>query len=155
MSSPKKVIRTNQALEVFRYSTEGMSIIEACQIVGMARSTFFYISCYILFNRMPARCSTGLFPYCYLTFPTKGDYVITASISPLMGGLFRYRTPYRRQKIRLTLYSMLRIQGLDPSASWVFEKLPINFGIVSILIIDSRLNHLYTSDRFYKILHPQ
>ena len=43
MNSPKKVVRTNQALEVIRYSTEGMTITKACLEVGIARSTFYFI----------------------------------------------------------------------------------------------------------------
>ncbi len=42
MRSIKQTIRTNQALEVIQHSNEGMSIVEACQVVGIARSTFYY-----------------------------------------------------------------------------------------------------------------
>ena len=42
MNSPKKVVRTNQALEVIRLSTDGMSIVKACQEAGIPRSTFYY-----------------------------------------------------------------------------------------------------------------
>lgn len=38
----KLSIRTNQALEVIQHSMEGMSIVEACQVVGVPRSTFYY-----------------------------------------------------------------------------------------------------------------
>jgi ACT domain-containing protein len=42
MSSVKQAIRTNQALQVIQHSNDGMSIVEACQEVGIARSTFYY-----------------------------------------------------------------------------------------------------------------
>ena len=42
MRSIKQSIRTNQALEVIQHSMEGMSILEACHVVGIARSTFYY-----------------------------------------------------------------------------------------------------------------
>ena len=42
MTSIKKQIRTNQALKVIKHSNDGMSIIEACHVVGIARSTFYY-----------------------------------------------------------------------------------------------------------------
>ena len=42
-NSPKQIVRTNQALEVVRYSMEGMTITKACLEVGIARSTFYYI----------------------------------------------------------------------------------------------------------------
>jgi hypothetical protein len=42
MASIKKDIRTNQALLVIQQSNKGMSIIEACQEVGISRSTFYY-----------------------------------------------------------------------------------------------------------------
>ena len=42
MASIKHKIRTNQALQVLQRSTDGSSIVEACQDVGIARSTFYY-----------------------------------------------------------------------------------------------------------------
>jgi ACT domain-containing protein len=42
MSSVKLTVRTNQALQVIQCSNDGMSIIEACQEVGIARSTFYH-----------------------------------------------------------------------------------------------------------------
>ena len=42
MSSVKLTVRTNQALQVIQHSNDGMSIVEACQVVGIARSTFYY-----------------------------------------------------------------------------------------------------------------
>jgi hypothetical protein len=42
MRSIKQSIRTNQALEVIKNTHEGLSIVEACQVVGIARSTFYY-----------------------------------------------------------------------------------------------------------------
>ncbi len=44
MRGIKKAVRTNQALQVIQHSTEGMSIVEACQEVGIARSTFYYFA---------------------------------------------------------------------------------------------------------------
>ena len=44
MASIKKDIRTNQALQVIQQSNKGMSIIEACQEVGISRSTFYYFT---------------------------------------------------------------------------------------------------------------
>ncbi len=42
MRSIKQSIRTNQALEVIQHSNGGMSIVKACQEVGVPRSTFYY-----------------------------------------------------------------------------------------------------------------
>jgi hypothetical protein len=42
MASIKVQIRTNQALQVIQHSNNGMSIVDACQEVGIARSTFYY-----------------------------------------------------------------------------------------------------------------
>ena len=42
MASIKHKIRTNQALQVLQRSTDGSSIVDACQDVGIARSTFYY-----------------------------------------------------------------------------------------------------------------
>jgi len=42
MASIKQQIRTNQALQVIQYSNDGKSIVEACQEVGIPRSTFYY-----------------------------------------------------------------------------------------------------------------
>lgn len=42
MSSLKQQIRTNQALQVIQHANSGMSIIDACQEVGIPRSTFYY-----------------------------------------------------------------------------------------------------------------
>jgi hypothetical protein len=42
MSSLKQQIRTNQALQVIQHANSGMSIIDACQAVGIPRSTFYY-----------------------------------------------------------------------------------------------------------------
>jgi len=44
MASIKKDIRTNQALQVIQHSNQGMTIIEACQEVGISRSTFYYFT---------------------------------------------------------------------------------------------------------------
>jgi hypothetical protein len=41
MVSVKKAIRQNQALQVIQHSTNGMSIVKACQEVGIPRSTFY------------------------------------------------------------------------------------------------------------------
>ena len=37
----KKFIRQNQALQVIQHSNDGMSIVKACQEVGIPRSTFY------------------------------------------------------------------------------------------------------------------
>ena len=42
MSSIKKSIRTTQALQVIKFSTEGMTVSQACREVGIARSSFYY-----------------------------------------------------------------------------------------------------------------
>lgn len=42
MSSLKQQIRTNQALQVIQHANSGMSNIDACQEVGIPRSTFYY-----------------------------------------------------------------------------------------------------------------
>jgi len=42
MSSLKQQIRTNQALQVIQHANSGMSIVVACQEVGIPRSTFYY-----------------------------------------------------------------------------------------------------------------
>jgi hypothetical protein len=43
-------------------------------------------SCTLLYNRIPAPpCPTYPYSYCYLTFPTKGKYVITASAPFYLG----------------------------------------------------------------------
>ncbi len=42
MRSIKQSIRTNQALDIIQHSMEGMSIVRACQEVGVSRSTFYY-----------------------------------------------------------------------------------------------------------------
>lgn len=44
MPSIKKDIRTNQAHQVIQYSNQGKSIVEACQEVGISRSTFYYLT---------------------------------------------------------------------------------------------------------------
>jgi len=41
MASIKKQIRTNQVLGVIKLSSDGISIVEACREVGIARSTFY------------------------------------------------------------------------------------------------------------------
>ena len=41
MASIKKQIRTNQVLDVIKLSSDGISIVEACREVGIARSTFY------------------------------------------------------------------------------------------------------------------
>jgi ACT domain-containing protein len=41
MVSVKKLIRQNQALQVIQHSNNGMSIVKACQEVGIPRSTFY------------------------------------------------------------------------------------------------------------------
>jgi ACT domain-containing protein len=41
MVSVKKFIRQNQALQVIQHSNNGMSIVKACQEVGIPRSTFY------------------------------------------------------------------------------------------------------------------
>jgi ACT domain-containing protein len=42
MSALKQQIRTNQALQVIQHGNSGMSIVVACQEVGIPRSTFYY-----------------------------------------------------------------------------------------------------------------
>ena len=42
MSSIKKSIRTTQALQVIKFSQEGMTVSQACREVGIARSSFYY-----------------------------------------------------------------------------------------------------------------
>jgi hypothetical protein len=42
MSTIKKDIRTNQALQVVQHTNNGLTIIEACREVGIPRSTFYY-----------------------------------------------------------------------------------------------------------------
>jgi len=44
MTPIKKDIRTNQALQVIQHSHQGMSIVDACQEVGISRSTFYYFT---------------------------------------------------------------------------------------------------------------
>ena len=43
------------------------------------RVTNGFNTCTLMYNRNPTFCSTALYPYCYLTFPAKGEYVITAT----------------------------------------------------------------------------
>jgi ACT domain-containing protein len=43
MVSVKKFIRQNQALQVIQHSNNGMSIVKACQEVGIPRSSFYDI----------------------------------------------------------------------------------------------------------------
>lgn len=42
MQSIKLSIRTTQALKVIQHSSQGMSILEDCQVVGIARSTYYH-----------------------------------------------------------------------------------------------------------------
>ena len=35
--------RINAALQVIQYMNNGMTVVEACQAVGMPRSSFYYI----------------------------------------------------------------------------------------------------------------
>lgn len=42
MASIKKDIRTNQSLAVIQRSNQGISIVKACEEVGISRSTFYY-----------------------------------------------------------------------------------------------------------------
>ena len=44
MASIKKDNRTNQVLLVIQRSNQGISISEACQAVGISRSTFYYFT---------------------------------------------------------------------------------------------------------------
>jgi hypothetical protein len=43
MKSITKASRVNNALEVIQYMNTGMSVVDACRIVGMPRSSFYYI----------------------------------------------------------------------------------------------------------------
>jgi hypothetical protein len=43
MKSIGKTTRVNNALQVIQHMHSGMSVVEACRIVGMPRSSFYYI----------------------------------------------------------------------------------------------------------------
>jgi hypothetical protein len=43
MNTPAKVARTNQALQVIQYMNDGMSVVDACRLVGIPRSSYYYI----------------------------------------------------------------------------------------------------------------
>jgi hypothetical protein len=43
MKSLAKASRVNTAMQVIQHMNEGMSVVEACQTVGMPRSSFYYI----------------------------------------------------------------------------------------------------------------
>ena len=41
MPTPKKMVRTNQALKVLKLTTDGMTIVSACREVGIRRGAFY------------------------------------------------------------------------------------------------------------------
>jgi len=43
MKSIGKTTRVNNALQVIQHMNAGMSVVDACRIVGMPRSSFYYI----------------------------------------------------------------------------------------------------------------
>ena len=43
MKSLAKASRMNTALQVIQHKNPGMTVVEACQTVGMPRSSFYYI----------------------------------------------------------------------------------------------------------------
>ena len=43
MSAITKASRVNTVLQVIQYMNNGMTVVEACQAVGMQRSSFYYI----------------------------------------------------------------------------------------------------------------
>jgi ACT domain-containing protein len=43
MKAITKASRVNTALQVIQHMNEGMSVVEACQIVGIPRSSYYYI----------------------------------------------------------------------------------------------------------------
>ena len=43
MKSLAKASRTSTALQVIQHMNAGMTVVEACREVGMARSSFYYI----------------------------------------------------------------------------------------------------------------
>ena len=43
METPAKAARINMALMVIRHTNDGMTVVAACQVVGLARSTFYDI----------------------------------------------------------------------------------------------------------------
>ena len=43
MKSLAKASRVNTALQVIQYMNQGMTVVEACQEVGMPRSSFYYL----------------------------------------------------------------------------------------------------------------
>lgn len=43
MNSLIKASRINTALQVIQHMNDGMSVVEACRLVGMPRSSFYYI----------------------------------------------------------------------------------------------------------------
>jgi hypothetical protein len=43
MKSLAKASRVNTALQVIQHMNDGMTVVEACQAVGMPRSSFYYI----------------------------------------------------------------------------------------------------------------
>ena len=43
MTSIAKASRINSAIQVIQHMTDGMSVVEACQTVGIPRSSYYYI----------------------------------------------------------------------------------------------------------------
>jgi hypothetical protein len=43
MKSIGKVTRINNALQVIQHMHDGLNVVEACRMVGMPRSSFYYI----------------------------------------------------------------------------------------------------------------
>jgi len=43
METPAKAARINMALIVIRHANDGMMVVAACKVVGLARSTFYDI----------------------------------------------------------------------------------------------------------------
>ena len=53
METPAKAARINMALMVIRHTNDGMTVVAACKVVGLARSTFYDIC-----TRNPERIET-------------------------------------------------------------------------------------------------
>lgn len=43
MKAPAKASRINTDMQVIQHMNSGMTVVEACKAVGMARSSFYYI----------------------------------------------------------------------------------------------------------------
>jgi hypothetical protein len=43
MKAITKASRINTAVQVIQYMNAGMNVVEACKVVGMPRSSFYYV----------------------------------------------------------------------------------------------------------------